>query len=174
MPPVAAEKAHNNSRHRSSSNATNGHGHRKHHHHHPKGARAWYNEQSPPFALWVCGRDNLVDGDKLLRRFERGREPHARLIHRKVVPDYEHLDVIWAMDAETQVFREVRETLWRTVPAMERARCRVPQGCEDVQPWVDDRVAVAGDDQETLVGGEVDSSESSGGGSSSEELSSAS
>lgn len=115
----------------------------------------------------MCGRDNLVDGDKLLRRFERGREPHARLVHRKVVPDYEHLDVIWAMDAEVQVFREVRETLWRTVPAAERARCRVPQGCEDVQPWVDDR-AGAGDDQETLVGDGASSS------SSSEELSSAS
>lgn len=90
-------------------------------------------------ALWVCGRDNLVDGNKLLRRFERGREPHARLVFSKVIPEYEHLDVIWAMDAEREVFQELRETLWRTCPASERARCRVPKHCEDVEQWVDDR-----------------------------------
>lgn len=154
----------------------------RHHHHYPKGSRAWYNHQSPPFALWVCGRDNLVDGDKLLRRFERGREPHARLVHRKVIPDYEHLDVIWAMDAEAQVFREVRDTLWRTAPAEARARCRVPRGCEDVVPWMDDRRGGGGradgqgaseEDQETLVGGENGDEESGSGSSSSEELSSA-
>lgn len=57
----------------------------------------------------------------------------------KVIPEYEHLDVIWAMDAEREVFQELRETLWRTCPASERARCRVPKGCEDVEQWVDDR-----------------------------------
>lgn len=115
--------------------------HRTRHKHHrrPKGSSAWYNSQSPPMALWVCGRDNLVDGNKLLRRFERGREPHARLVFSKVIPEYEHLDVIWAMDAEREVFQELRETLWRTCPASERARCRVPKCCEDVEQWVDDR-----------------------------------
>ncbi|KAL2288301.1 hypothetical protein FJTKL_04354 [Diaporthe vaccinii] len=115
--------------------------HRTRHQHHrrPKGSSAWYNSQSPPMALWVCGRDNLVDGNKLLRRFERGREPHARLVFSKVIPEYEHLDVIWAMDAEREVFQELRETLWRTCPASERARCRVPKCCEDVEQWVDDR-----------------------------------
>ncbi|KAK2611030.1 hypothetical protein N8I77_004413 [Diaporthe amygdali] len=147
----------------------------RHHHRRPKGSSAWYNSQSPPMALWVCGRDNLVDGDKLLRRFERGREPHARLVHSKVIPEYEHLDVIWAMDAEDEVFQEVRETLWRTCPENERARCRVPKGCEDVEQWVDDRKtgedtglndeASAGNEGGREVAGE------SGTGSSSEELS---
>lgn len=118
-----------------------------------------------------------MDGDKLLRRFEKGREPDARLIHRKVIPDYEHLDVIWAMDAETQVFQEVREVLWRTVPEEERGRCRVPKGCDDVRPWVDDRKREWGgdDEQETRLGGinGVDE-EGESSGSSSEELSSAS
>lgn len=122
------------------------------HKHHPKGARAWYNTQSPPFALWVAGNDNLVDGDKLLRRFEKGREPDARLIHRKVIAEYEHLDVIWAMDAETQIFREVREVLWRTVPEAERGRCRTPKGCEGVQAWVDDRGQGSGGKMEQEVG----------------------
>lgn len=113
-----------------------------------------------------------MDGDKLLRRFEKGREPSARLIHKKVITEYEHLDVIWAMDAETQIFREVREVLWRTVPEEERGRCRIPKGCDDVQAWVDDRTR--GVDQEVHGGGAhgvEEEGESSG--SSSEELSSA-
>ncbi|KAK4150352.1 Alpha/Beta hydrolase protein [Chaetomidium leptoderma] len=99
-----------------------------------RGSTAWYNHQAPPFALWVCGDDDLVDGDKLLRRFERGREPHVQVVHSKVIPEYEHLDVIWAMDAPDQVFREVREVLWKTCDV--RDVCRVPKGCEEVEPWV--------------------------------------
>ncbi|KAF6818575.1 ab-hydrolase associated [Colletotrichum sojae] len=99
----------------------------------PKGSTAWYNEQAPPFALWVAGNDDLVDGKKLLRRFERGREPHVKVVHSKVIPEYEHLDVIWAMDAPEQVFKEVREVLWKTCDA--REKCRVPKGCEDVARW---------------------------------------
>lgn len=59
-----------------------------------KGGTAWYNEQVPPFALWVAGSDDLVDGRKLLRRFERGREPCVKVVHQKVIEEYEHLDVI--------------------------------------------------------------------------------
>jgi len=99
----------------------------------PKGFKAWYDERAPPFALWVCGNDALVDGGKLLRRFERGREPHVRVVHSKVIPEYEHLDVIWAMDAVDKVFVEIKEVLWKTCDA--RARCRVPKGCESVQEW---------------------------------------
>ncbi|KAL2167232.1 hypothetical protein VTG60DRAFT_1556 [Thermothelomyces hinnuleus] len=100
----------------------------------PRGSTAWYNHQAPPFALWVCGNDALVDGEKLLRRFEGGREPHVRVVHSKVIPEYEHLDVIWAMDAPEQVFKEVREVLWKTCDV--RDLCRVPKGCEDVKFWV--------------------------------------
>lgn len=99
----------------------------------PKGARAWYNDQAPPFALWICGNDCLVDGDKLLRRFERGREPHVQLVHHKVIEEYEHLDVIWAIDAVDKVFKEVREVLWKTCNV--RDVCRVPMDCEDVEEW---------------------------------------
>ncbi|PSR92124.1 Alpha/Beta hydrolase protein [Coniella lustricola] len=151
-------------------NNSNNH-HKSHpHHHHVKGARAWYNAQSPPFALWVCGQDNLVDGDKLLRRFARGREPQARLIHATTIPEYEHLDVIWAMDAETKVFMEVREVLWRTVAEEDRAKCRVPLGCESVAVWVDDRKRRREGDGEGEDEEEVEESESSSS-SSSEELS---
>ncbi|KAK3336799.1 Alpha/Beta hydrolase protein [Cercophora scortea] len=103
---------------------------------HKKGSTAWYNRQAPPFALWVCGNDCLVDGEKLLRRFERGREPEVDVVHSRVLEGYEHLDVIWAMDAVDRVFTEVREVLWKTCGARERARCRVPVGCEDVEEWI--------------------------------------
>ena len=101
---------------------------------HAKGSTAWYNKLAPPFALWVCGNDDLVDGAKLLRRFERGREPHVNVVHQKVIEEYEHLDVIWAMDAVDQVFKEVREVLWKTCHA--RDVCRVPKDCENVPQWI--------------------------------------
>ncbi|KAI0898228.1 alpha/beta-hydrolase [Annulohypoxylon nitens] len=103
------------------------------HHRKPKGTTAWYNEQVCPFALWVAGNDDLVDGRKLLHRFERGREPHVKVVHSKVIPEYEHLDVLWAMDAVDQIFQEVREVLWKTCNV--RSECRIPSGCENVAAW---------------------------------------
>ena len=94
---------------------------------------SWYPPNTPPFALWVCGSDALVDGRRLLRRFERGREPHVDVVHSRIIPEYEHLDVIWAVDAMEKVGNEVREVLWRTVGEEERAVCRVPRGCEGIK-----------------------------------------
>jgi pimeloyl-ACP methyl ester carboxylesterase len=107
------------------------------HEHRPKGSTAWYNAQTPPFAFWVAGSDDLVDGRRLLRRFERGREPHVRVVHSKIIDEYEHLDVIWAVDSIEKVGREVRDVLWKTCDV--RDRVRVPRGCEEVAPWCDDR-----------------------------------
>ncbi|KAK5658786.1 hypothetical protein OQA88_1598 [Cercophora sp. LCS_1] len=112
----------------------------------PRGKTAWYNELAPPMAFWVCGNDALVDGAKLLRRFERGREPHVRLVHTKVIEEYEHLDVIWAMDAVDKVFKEVREVLWKTCNV--RDMCRVPKGCEDVEAWKPEVKEEAEDERE--------------------------
>ncbi|KAK3942756.1 sterol esterase 2 [Diplogelasinospora grovesii] len=113
----------------------------------PKGSTAWYNHQAPPFALWVCGNDRLVDGDKLLRRFQRGREPHVNVVHSKVLPEYEHLDVIWAMDAVDQVFKEIREVLWKTCNV--RDSVRVPRGCENVPEWNPPRPKEGGGDNDS-------------------------
>ena len=110
-----------------------------------KGATAWYDEHVPPFAMWVAGADQLVDGRRLLRRFERGREPHVRVVHQKVVEEYEHLDVIWAMDVIEKVGKEVKEVLWRTCDV--RDSVRVPLGCEDVEKWIDDRRAGGGGEE---------------------------
>lgn len=89
---------------------------------------AWFGPRTPPFALWIAGSDDLVDGRRLLRRFQNGREPHVRLVHAKVIEEYEHLDVLWAMDAIEQVGKEVRQVLWATIPDDARAVCRTPRG----------------------------------------------
>jgi hypothetical protein len=96
---------------------------------------AWYGPHTPPFALWVCGADDLVDGRRLLRRFERNREPFVDVVHSKVIEGYEHLDVIWAMDAIEKVGKEVREVLWKTAPEEARKVCRTPRGCEDIKDF---------------------------------------
>lgn len=99
------------------------------HHDTRRGKFAWYDKQFPPLALWVCGADDLVDGRRLLRRFDRGREPDVRIVHKKIIEGYEHLDVIWAMDAIEKVGKEVREVIWRTVDPSSQRRCRTPVGC---------------------------------------------
>jgi len=103
----------------------------------PKGSTAWYDEKVPPFALWVAGSDDLVDGRRLLRRFARGREPHVRIVHSKVIEEYEHLDVIWAMDSVEKVADEIKEVLWKTCDV--RDKVRVPHGCEHIEPWKDSK-----------------------------------
>ncbi|KAI1082751.1 alpha/beta-hydrolase [Whalleya microplaca] len=120
----------------------------EHHQRRPKGSTAWYNEQICPFAMWVAGNDDLVDGKKLLQRFERGREPYVNIVHSKVLPEYEHLDVIWAMDAVDQIFQEIREVLWKTCNV--RDECRVPKGCENVPAWTP---GDGGEDGETSQSG---------------------
>ena len=105
---------------------------------HPnRGGKAWFDERVPPFALWVPGSDELVDGRRLLRRFEKGREPHVRVVHSKIIEEYEHLDVLWAIDSVEKIAKEVREVLWKTVPEKLRTRCKVPRGCEGVGVWED-------------------------------------
>jgi pimeloyl-ACP methyl ester carboxylesterase len=88
---------------------------------------AWYGPKTPPFAFWVAGSDGLVDGRRLLRRIRNGREPYVRLVHEKVIEGYEHLDVLWAMDAIEQVGKEVAEVVWRTIADDEKGKCRVPK-----------------------------------------------
>lgn len=96
------------------------------------GVKSWYDERVPPFALWVAGSDDLVDGRRLLRRFERGREPHVKIVHSRVIEEYEHLDVLWAMDSVEKVGKEVREVIWKTMPEKDRGRCVIPRGCDPI------------------------------------------
>ena len=92
------------------------------------GRTAWFDEQVPPMALWVAGKDHLVDGRRLLRRFGMGREPHVKVVHSKVIEEYEHLDVLWAVDAVEKVGKEVRQVLFDTMPEDARKTCRYIEG----------------------------------------------
>ncbi|KAK6517774.1 hypothetical protein TWF506_004954 [Arthrobotrys conoides] len=94
--------------------------------------RAWFDDSFPPLALWVCGSDKLVDGMKLLQRLERGAEPDVNLVHSKVIPAYEHLDCIWAIDSIQQVGSEVKSCIWNAInePTMETMNLQIPGGCE--------------------------------------------
>ncbi|KAL4748717.1 hypothetical protein BDW72DRAFT_147820 [Aspergillus terricola var. indicus] len=96
----------------------------------PDNSTAWYGPKTPPFALWIGGSDQLVDGRKLLHRLDSGHEPHVHVVHSKVIKEYEHLDVLWAMDMIEQVGREVRQVLWETMPADARALSVTPKGVE--------------------------------------------
>ncbi|CDM33117.1 Partial AB-hydrolase lipase domain [Penicillium roqueforti FM164] len=88
----------------------------------------WYGPRTPPFAFWIGGSDALVDGRRLLNRFQSGCEPHVSLVHSKIIEEYEHLDVLWAMDAIDQVGREVNKVIWTTMPDDARQICRTPRG----------------------------------------------
>lgn len=90
----------------------------------------WYGPRTPPFAFWIGGSDALVDGRRLVNRFHSGREPHVRLVHSKIIEEYEHLDVLWAMDAVEQVGQEVRQVIWKTMPDEARDMCRSPRGVD--------------------------------------------
>ena len=104
-----------------------------------RGSRAWYDERAPPMALWVGGSDQLVDGKRLLRRFNTGREPHVQVVHQKIIEEYEHLDVLWAMDSIERIGKEIREVIWKTMSDDTRANCVVPRDCDDVTPWTPKR-----------------------------------
>ncbi|KAF8428998.1 Alpha/Beta hydrolase protein [Tirmania nivea] len=96
-----------------------------------KSTGSWYDEKFPPLALWVCGSDDLVDGKRFLKRLEKGREPHVKVVHRSVIEEYEHLDVLWAIDSVEKVGWGVRDVVWELVEEeIERARRGVGDGEE--------------------------------------------
>jgi hypothetical protein len=58
----------------------------------------------------VCrGRDTLVDAKKLVETLRT--QPKSSLIYAEEIPDYEHLDLIWANDATETVFSKISEIL---------------------------------------------------------------
>ena len=56
-----------------------------------------------PIAVWSAGQDLLADPqdvDLLLSKL-------SNLIHHKEIPNYNHLDLIWAVDAPQEVYNEI-------------------------------------------------------------------
>ncbi|KAI9052757.1 hypothetical protein LZ554_003030 [Drepanopeziza brunnea f. sp. 'monogermtubi'] len=105
----------------------------------PTQVESWFDERSPPMAFWAPGEDTLCDGQALINRFERGREPDARVLGATVLEDMGHLDVVWAVDVIEKVGTGLRDTVWKSLGKKERDIFRMPAGCEGVELWVDDR-----------------------------------
>ena len=80
----------------------------------------------PPVALYVGGRDKLVDGRKLIEQFEKV-ETEVLLLRGQVDEEFEHLDCIWALDCIERVAKNVRRDIWMTVPVHEDVF--LPEGC---------------------------------------------
>lgn len=58
----------------------------------------------------ICsGKDTLVDGKKLVETLQR--QPRSSLLYAEEIPDYEHLDLIWANDAKHKVFPKISELI---------------------------------------------------------------
>jgi hypothetical protein len=109
----------------------------------------WYDPDTmPPISLYVGGQDKLVDGRKLLQRFEEV-ETDVVVIRSQIDEDYEHLDCLWSMDCIERIGEKVKEDIWYTTTAEDVV---VPAGCSLEEKgiwsggWTEDT-----DDQESLI-----------------------
>ena len=80
----------------------------------------------PPVSLYVGGKDKLVDGRKLIERFE-SMERNVKLIRRQIDEEYEHLDCLWSMDCIERIGKNVREDIWFTLGG----EAVIPEGCRE-------------------------------------------
>ena len=88
----------------------------------------WYDaEKMPPVSLYIGGRDQLVDGQKLVDRLKTV-EKNVLLIRSQIDEDYEHLDCIWSMDCIDRVGRNVRDDIWSTI-SKDEEDIITPEGC---------------------------------------------
>ena len=81
----------------------------------------------PPVALYIGGRDKLVDGRKLIERFEKV-ENDVIVLRKQVDEEFEHLDCIWGIDCIERVGQRVRDDIWYTVTVDDVV---VPEGCRE-------------------------------------------
>jgi hypothetical protein len=71
--------------------------------------------------------DKLVDGRKLIERFEKV-ETDVIVLRAQVDEEYEHLDCIWSFDCIERVGKRVRDDIWSTVTENDVI---VPEGCQE-------------------------------------------
>ena len=79
----------------------------------------------PPVSLYVGGRDKLVDGGKLIERFEEV-ESAVVVIRAQIDEDYEHLDCLWSMDCIERIGVRVKKDIWSTTWEGDVV---IPEGC---------------------------------------------
>ncbi|VVT49117.1 uncharacterized protein SAPINGB_P002112 [Magnusiomyces paraingens] len=75
----------------------------------------WYDEHLPPVCIVVPGLDDLVNPHKLVDRFHN---VECRLVQHDIeivnVPEYSHVDVLWAIDTIEKVGMPMSSFIWRT------------------------------------------------------------
>lgn len=101
--------------------------------------QVWFTKDHfPPLAFWTCGKDELVDGRKFTERINQ-MEHEVTVVHQECIPEYAHLDVLWAMDSVQRVGAKIKEILWAC--ASDRDGYIVPLGCEQISKITDPRAA---------------------------------
>lgn len=76
-----------------------------------KDKSSWFDEHTPDLMLVVGGRDDLVDGDMFINRLNNSEpEMNGRWDYIKI-PEYSHLDVLWADDLLDRVGDRIIEFL---------------------------------------------------------------
>jgi hypothetical protein len=85
----------------------------------------WYDPTvMPPVSLYIGGRDKLVNGRKLIDRFENKEKIVP--IRIQIDEDYEHLDCLWSMDCIERIGKRIREDIWETISDDDVV---IPEGC---------------------------------------------
>ncbi|KAA8910958.1 hypothetical protein TRICI_003969 [Trichomonascus ciferrii] len=77
-------------------------------------AGQWFdNQMFPPLAIFVPGRDDLVDPNALVTRLSSYEQ--FKVLRVFDLPTYSHLDVLWATDAIEKVGKPLNEFIWENV-----------------------------------------------------------
>ncbi|VEU21391.1 DEKNAAC102571 [Brettanomyces naardenensis] len=67
----------------------------------------WFNDSTPELLLVVGGKDRLVDGNMFYDHIMAKEESMREKVRRLLIPDYNHLDVLWADSVQETVGKEM-------------------------------------------------------------------
>lgn len=79
---------------------------------------SWFDERFPKLALFVCGKDELCLGEKLIHRLQT-QETVVDFTSFEL-PTYSHLDVLWARDADVQVARPLGKFIAQNIQSKDQ------------------------------------------------------
>lgn len=85
----------------------------------PRMSQPWFPKTFPPHSVVGGSIDMLVLTRPLLQRLERN-EPNVRMVHALEVESYEHLDMIFSIDAHKICYPVIKDTIESTLHETER------------------------------------------------------
>ncbi|KAE8228429.1 hypothetical protein CF326_g6637 [Tilletia indica] len=80
----------------------------------PRITQPWFPSTFPPHSIWYGNIDLLVLGKPLVERIQRF-EKNVRMIHAVELEGYEHLDMIFGVDAYRTIFPGILDTIVSTM-----------------------------------------------------------